>query len=557
MTLREFIGRHKTASAIVAPAILGIAAVVGASFALSSAPQKIDTELTASVTECHDMVTISVAGRGDTPAANVPRLLDANGKPLPAALSGDHQSHWVDPIVNAPGAATKPGSYAAVYIAYPANMDSYENAVDTGVENSKQVIREISRACPNTRFSIVGYSEGGDVARRVAMDVGNAKPDGSGKYAVVNPDQVVGVVILADAGRTAGEGPFPGAKDPYSNPDGFGTKYQNGKNATPGSGALPGTSGSFGALNGKVASFCSDGDLTCSAPENISLLVLAANVGRQLNVDALQREGLTQATGQDVALTLADIAFKAFAHISADPNWMKGDETFLQVLLKVSDPGYKAENDKPGTVSDIATPVSADSVTSDKIAPLAYLPQKVLKEIVGLIATNQNTIPVVMNDPYGQTLGPDTGHHFDYWHDAADGKPMTSAQYAAAWLTQLAQQAQAGKPLDTSAKPTKQNVQTVREITSSKAAETSKAKAAAVVETSAEAAPPVTPEANQQPDARAAEDANPAEGGNDVKIATPPAAPEANAVAPTTSTTSTPATTSGTTTTTPAPTTTP
>ena len=61
-----------------------------------------------------------------------------------------------------------------------------------------------------------------------------------------------------------------------------------------------------------------------------------------------------------------------------------------------------------------------------------------------------------MSDPYQMTLGPDVGHHFDYWRDAdaANGKPLTSAQYAAAWLTYLAQQAKDGKPVDTTAKPT-------------------------------------------------------------------------------------------------------
>ena len=88
---------------------------------------------------------------------------------------------------------------------------------------------------------------------------------------------------------------------------------------------------------------------------------------------------------------------------------------------------------------------------------MAYLPQKLFKEIVGLIATNQNTIPVVMNDPYGLTLGPDVGHHFrptGVIRMPANGKPLTSAEYAAAWLTYLAKQAQDGKPVDSSAKPT-------------------------------------------------------------------------------------------------------
>ncbi|MFI7663879.1 cutinase family protein [Nocardia sp. NPDC049526] len=450
MALREFFARHRMASAIVAPASLGVVAIVAASMALTSTHETVDTRLRASVTECHDMVTISVAGRRDTPdAATTKMLVDANGNALPAALSGDHSSEWVDPVVNAPADDVDPGSYAAVYIAYPANMDTYEDAVNAGVANTEQVMREISQACPDTKFSIVGYSEGADVVRRVAMTIGHQTADGDGGYGIVDPADVVGVVILADAGRSAGDGPFPGSKDPYSNPDGFDQKYQNGTKATSGQGALPGTSGDFGALNGKIASFCSDGDLTCSAPQNISLLQLVVNVGRQLNVDALERDGLTPATGQDVAVVLGRIALAAFADIQSQPNWMQSDETFLQVLLRVSDPEYK-----PGQTSQ--TPAKAEAISTGQMSPLAYLPQKVFNEIIGLIVTNQNTIPVLMSDPYQQTLGPNaTGHHFDYWRDAdpANGKPLTSAEYAAAWLTHLAKQAQAGQPVDTTAKP--------------------------------------------------------------------------------------------------------
>ncbi|WP_063042593.1 cutinase family protein [Nocardia pseudovaccinii] len=450
MALREFFARHRMASAIVAPASLGVVAIVAASMALTSTHETVDTRLRASVTECHDMVTISVAGRRDTPdAATTKMLVGANGEELPAALSGDHSSEWVDPVVNAPADDVDPGSYAAVYIAYPANMDTYEDAVNAGVANTEQVMREISQACPDTKFSIVGYSEGADVVRRVAMTIGHQSADQDGGYGIVDPADVVGVVILADAGRSAGDGPFPGSKDPYSNPDGFDQKYQNGTKATSGQGALPGTSGDFGALNGKIASFCSDGDLTCSAPQNISLLQLVVNVGRQLNVDALERDGLTPATGQDVAVVLGRIALAAFADIQSQPNWMQSDETFLQVLLRVSDPEYK-----PGQTSQ--TPAKADAISANQMSPLAYLPQKVFNEIIGLIVTNQNTIPVIMSDPYQQTLGPNaTGHHFDYWRDADpnNGKPLTSAEYAAAWLTHLAKQAQAGQPVDPTAKP--------------------------------------------------------------------------------------------------------
>lgn len=447
--------QHRLAAAITAPAALGVVAAVGATWSVTAPSQQADTQLKASVTECHDMVTISVAGRGDTPAAGTTKLLvDANGNPLPAALSGDHSSDWVDPVVNAPADDVAPGSYAAVYIAYPANMATYEDAVTAGVANTQQVMREITQACPDTRFAIVGYSEGADVVRRVAMEIGHQEPQDGG-YAIVDPDKVTGVVILADAGRAAGDGPFPGAENPYGNPDGFDQVYQNGKNPVPGRGAAPDTGGDFGSLNGKIASFCSDGDLTCAAPENIALLQLVVNVARQMNVDALEREGLTPATGQDVAVVLSRVALLALADIQSQPNWMASDETFLEVLLRVSEPGYE-----PGAAPPAAED-PADTISTDEMAPLAYLPQKVLNEIVGLIVTNQNTIPVILSDPYNLTLGPNaSGHHFDYWRDAdpANGKPLTSAEYAAAWLTHLAKQAQAGEPLNTKSTPTPEDL---------------------------------------------------------------------------------------------------
>jgi hypothetical protein len=153
-------------------------------------------------------------------------------------------------------------------------------------------------------------------------------------------------------------------------------------------------------------------------------------------------------------VVLSRVTLLALADIQSQPNWMASDETFLEVLLRVSDPAYE-----PGAPTAPATP--ADSISTDQMSPLAYLPQKVLNEIVGLIVTNQNTIPVILSDPYQLTLGPNaTGHHFDYWRDAdpGNGKTLTSAEYAAAWLTHLAKQAQAGEPVDTKSAPTAEDL---------------------------------------------------------------------------------------------------
>ncbi|NLU84290.1 cutinase family protein [Rhodococcus sp. HNM0569] len=491
MTIRSFFARHRIASGLVAPVALGVAALVAVPWSMSSAPSThLETVLTASTTECYDMVTVSIAGRGDTPReGSTAMLVDANGNPLPAAMSGDYASNWLDPVVNAPGGKVTDGSYAAMYIAYPADMASYQDAVDQGVANTQSVMQAIRTSCPDTQFAITGYSEGADVARRVAQNIGNQQADENGGYAIVDPASVVGVVILSDAGRTAGDGTFPGAENPYSNPDGFGTVYQDGTTAVPGQGALADSAGGFGALDGRVASFCSDGDLFCSAPENVSLLQLAVNVGRQLDVDALEREGLTEATGPDVAVVVSRMAFAAFAEIQSQPGWMQGDQTFLEVLLEVSDPSYTG----PDTTAAVTKP-AADSISGDEASPLAYLPEKMFKEIVGLIATNQNTIPVVMSDPYQLTLGPDTGHHFDYWRDAdaANGKELTSAEYAAAWLTHLAQQAQDGKKIDTASKPDAASIAAVLDATTT-AEPTPAARASTPVTTTTTKTPQSTP----------------------------------------------------------------
>ncbi|MEH6796910.1 MAG: cutinase family protein [Rhodococcus sp. (in: high G+C Gram-positive bacteria)] len=440
--------RLRVALSAFAIGALGAGVVVAAPWSAPSATTEASIELVSTAT-CYDMVSIAIGGRSDTPREGVKWLTTPDGTRLPAAMSGDYTSDWIDQAVRAPIGKVDADSYAAVYVEYPADMATYENAVQTGVTNSQTIMKSISASCPQTRFAIVGYSEGADVARRTAMEIGNQTVPQDGKYGIIDPSQVVGVVILADAGRVAGEGPFPGADNPFSNPDGFDTKYQNGNNAIPGQGALPGTSGGFGALAGRVASFCSDGDLTCALPENTSLIHLAANVGRQVNADALQNEQLTPATGADLALALGRIAVNAFNDIASQPNWMQSDETFLDVLIKVSEPNYK-----PGAVT---TPVSAtvdgeqEPIETGQMVDLVYLPQKIFREITGFISSNQNTVPVIMNDPYGLTLAPGSGHHFDYWRDAdaANGKPLTSVQYAAAWLTQLAEQANRGEPVKT------------------------------------------------------------------------------------------------------------
>ena len=555
MALRKSLSRRKILAGIFAPTALGVVAAAAIVLPQQNAPTVADPYLAglAKTTECHDMVSLGIGGRGDIPRDEAMMLVDENGNRLPAAQQGAYRSHWVEPVISAPLENHEADNgYAAVYIEYPADLASYENAVNKGAENTIEVMKAIRRSCPDTQFAIVGFSEGADVARRAAMQIGAQEQNADGSWTIVDPDAVSGVVILSDAGRKEGEGFFPGAEN-GSNPDGFDRPYQPGSDAVPGRGVLPDTGGGFGHLDGKVASFCSEGDFTCSAPENIALIELLANVGRQVNGDALEREGLTPATGADLAQVVGRIALLALADISANPDWMRSDETFLDVLIKVSDPSYDPATARP------TTPVAADDenatdeggaqapIPAERLSNLAYLPEKIVKEVVGFIRSNQNTLAVVMADPYDQTFGYDRekddhyGHHFDYWDDDIDGKGTTTVEYAAAWLEHLAREAKEGKKVDP-AKVDKAAVLMIAEETAQ--AETTESTTTSGVSSSVTApeGAPIDGSATPGP-----VDSAPAPAAGDAAAPVVPVAPETGAPAPVTTTAAVPTPSEGTT----------
>ena len=171
--------RRRMTTKLAVPGALGVAALIATPWSNPGASTSMATALTAaSSPACYDMVSIAIGGRNDVPVDGANQFVTApDGTVLPASMSGDYSSHWFTPIIDAPKGAVGTDSYASMYIQYPANMSSYEDAVNAGVANTETVIRSIQARRARTRkFSIVGYSEGADVARRVAMEVGNQTP---------------------------------------------------------------------------------------------------------------------------------------------------------------------------------------------------------------------------------------------------------------------------------------------------------------------------------------------------------------------------------------------
>ncbi|PAT03739.1 hypothetical protein CKJ85_07130 [Corynebacterium sp. NML 150383] len=154
---------------------------------------------------------------------------------------------------------------------------TYGESVTQGTDDAVREMETVASACPQTRFIMVGYSQGahliGDAAARAAH----------GQVRGVGPEQIAGVVLFADPGRTSvdRQRALPPAKLYAPAPKGVlarGGELINGG----GSGVIPervGLAGeralSFVGLEGKVLSLCNPADMACSTDPDSALRDLA------------------------------------------------------------------------------------------------------------------------------------------------------------------------------------------------------------------------------------------------------------------------------------------
>ena len=297
------------ATNLAVPGALGVAALIAAPWSNPGAPTSMATALTAaSSPACYDMVSIAIGGRNDVPVSGTHQFVTApDGTVLPASMSGDYSSHWFTPIIDAPKGAVGYGFVRVDVHPVPGEHVDLRGRRERRCRQHRDGDPVDPGVVPGHAVRDRRLQRGR--RRRPPRRDGGRQPDARAATAPMPssiPNSVVGVVILADAGRTAGEGQFPGAQNPYGNPDGFDVAYQNGQYAASGAGAMPGTSGSFGALNGKVASFCSAGVISPALRRRTSRCCnWPRTSGARSTSTMLERDGLTEATGADVARSSA------------------------------------------------------------------------------------------------------------------------------------------------------------------------------------------------------------------------------------------------------------
>ena len=185
--------------------------------------------------------------------------------------------------------ATAGGAYVpGIHQPPTADSTSYAASMATGVDNAKSVLDQIEQECSDTKVFISGYSQGAQVASTVLRDIGA----GAGP---VDPQMVAGGALMSDPtraesaplilGGTATPAPAPGTR-------GIAVRQLGpvgSEEIVPGGGiavdhsVLEGEG--FGALNGRVASYCLPGDLVCAMPVQSPLPKLVTSVAEEVNLN--------------------------------------------------------------------------------------------------------------------------------------------------------------------------------------------------------------------------------------------------------------------------------
>lgn len=228
-----------------------------------------------------------------------------------------------------------------IYIPYQAKGNGeagevYSDTLTDGYARLTQVAYRVTQQCPTGKLALLGQGQAGHLVSFFASEVGAGNSP-------VKADDVAFAATISDPTRAPGAELFPGAPG-VSAPEGWGKTGQVGtstwsreKKDEPATSVslfadlakVPEGSGlnhksqqisDFGTLTGRVAQFCVDGDLSCSAPNNAALGRAALTITEQAGADFTKDPiGAANLTSQAMSATAASGVAK-----SAGQDW-EGD----------------------------------------------------------------------------------------------------------------------------------------------------------------------------------------------------------------------------------------
>lgn len=178
------------------------------------------------VSSCADNTVVIVPGGGNTTDF------------LPPEVPAGNYTMQVGQMLRAPG---KVSDRYVSYDTIPGVAASYDQRVEKGYEAARKIIETDAANCPNTTFSLYGYSMGADVASRIVGDIAY----GNGP---ISRDRFAGAAFLANPRRAN---------------DGRVLQTGGARNVA---GAFPAYRGGYGDLGNRVLEICRSGDITCDTP---------------------------------------------------------------------------------------------------------------------------------------------------------------------------------------------------------------------------------------------------------------------------------------------------
>lgn len=221
----------------------------------------------------------------------------------------------------------------------PGQTAPYSESVQTAGRMAEKMIAEKVAKCPDTKFGLVGYSQGAHAARGVMNDILDGKT-------AIKPEQVALVANFGDPGRPAAASLFPerpGQKAPSPVPGTVGSEVAKVVAAVPpvaqggGIGPQKDVNRSVGELAGRYMSWCTNGDLACDAPTGSPLTHLVTNLIGQATLDQNDPIKSLQSIAQALTMTVV----KAGSPITGGDGGaeFKGSPVSLaQRLASASDP---------------------------------------------------------------------------------------------------------------------------------------------------------------------------------------------------------------------------
>ena len=140
---------------------------------------------------------------------------------------------------------------------------TYDDSRAEGTAKLRGELDFVARTCPSTQFIIAGFSQGAVIVGDVASSIGNSAGP-------INPDRLLGAVMIADGRRENGVGVNPGAEVHGTGAEIALQPLQRVADAvTPGATMTGPRPGGFGLVEDRAFEICAPDDTVCDAPQGV------------------------------------------------------------------------------------------------------------------------------------------------------------------------------------------------------------------------------------------------------------------------------------------------